>query len=116
MIGAAAGLAQGNVAGAVAGAMVGKEIATGAIGLAKIPIRGVSNIYHGRKLKKKIMAGEMDKEFKDLGFDLAAMDTVKQDMFRKALANLGSTTTGFGKEAGEFRMLNTIDKTNRKNH
>lgn len=115
MIGAAAGLAKGDLTGAVAGAMIGKEVATGAIGLAKMPIRGVSNIYHGRKLKKKIMAGEMDKEFKDLGFDLAAMDSVKQEMFRNALANLGSTTTGFGKDAGEFRLLNTIDRTNRKN-
>lgn len=114
MIGAAAGLAQGNVAGAVAGAMVGKEIATGAIGLAKMPIRGVSNLYHGRKLKKKIMAGEMDKEFKDLGFDLAAMDTVKQDMFRKALADLAGRTTTGGKDAGELRMLNTLDKTTNK--
>lgn len=114
MVGAAAGLATGSATKAVAGAMVGKSVGVGAVNLAKMPIRGVSNAYHGHKLKKKIIAGEMDQDFKDLGFDLSSMETEKQKIIREALADLGGRTTTFGKDAGELKMLRTVDKLSKK--
>lgn len=114
MVGAAAGLATGSATKAVAGAMVGKSVGVGAMNLVRMPIRGVSNAYHGHKLKKKIIAGEMDQEFKDLGFDLSSMETEKQKIIREALADLGGRTTTFGKDAGELKMLRTVDKLSKK--
>ena len=81
---------------------------------ARMVVRGVSNAYHGRKLKKKIMKGEMDKEFKKLGFDLGSMESEKQAIFREALANLAQTTTTGGKAKGELRMINTMSEESRK--
>ncbi len=114
MIGAAAGLATGNVGQAMGGAIAGAAVGAGAIELVKKPIRGMTNAYQGKKLKRKILAGGMDDEFRDLGFDLASMDTEKQAMFRQALADLGAKTTTKGKDIGELRMLKTADKINRK--
>lgn len=114
MVGAAAGLATGSAKKAAAGVVIGKSVGTGIANLAKMPIRGVSNVYHGRRLKKKILAGEMDQEFKDLGFDLSSMETEKQKIIREALANLGARTTTRGKDAGELKMLKTVDKMSKK--
>lgn len=114
MVGAAAGLATGDMTKAVGGALVGKGLGNWTAGVVKMPIRGISNVYYGRKLKRKILSGGMDDDFKEAGFDLASLDTEKQRMFREALAELGSATTRGGKSAGELKMLKTMDKINRK--
>lgn len=114
MVGAAAGLATGDVTKAVGGALIGKELGNWAAGVVKMPIRGISNAYYGQKLKRKILSGGMDDDFKKAGFDFASLDTEKQRMFRKVLAELGSVTTRGGKSAGELKMLKTMDKINRK--
>ncbi len=114
MVGAAAGLATGSAKKAAAGVVIGKSVGTGIANFAKVPIRGVSNAYHGHRLKKKILAGEMDQEFKDLGFDLSSMETEKQKIIREALADLGGRTTTRGKDAGELKLLKTVDKMSKK--
>lgn len=113
-LGVAAGLAQGDLGKAASNAVIGKEMGKAVMAPAKMAVRGISNAYHGRKLKKKIMSGEMDKDFKKLGFDLSSMDSEKQAIFREALANLAQTTTTGGKAKGELRMINTMSKENRK--
>ena len=109
-LGLAAGLAQGDVNKAVSNAAVGVAVGKGVGNLASAPIRGISNAYRGKKLKKKIMSGNLDKEFKELGFDLASLDTETQKMFREALADLGSGTATGGKVGGELKMLETTKK------
>ena len=113
-LGVAAGLAQGDLGKAATYAVAGKEMGKGVMAPARAVVRGVSNAYHGRKLKRKIMKGEMDKDFKKLGFDLGSMESEKQAIFREALANLAQTTTTGGKAKGELRMLNTMSKEDRK--
>lgn len=110
MIGAAAGLATGDVTKAVGGALIGKELGNWTAGVVKKPIRGISNVYYGQKLKRKIRSGGMDNEFKKAGLDLASLDTEKQRLVRETLANLGSATTRGGKSAGELKMLKTAEK------
>lgn len=114
LVGTAAGLATGNVAKAAAGAVIGKNFGVGIVKKIGVPIRGMSNIYAGKKLKKEIKSGGMDQEFKEAGFDLAALDSEKQAMFREALAALGGRTTTRGKDAGELKLLKTVDKTKNK--
>ena len=113
-LGVAAGLAQGDLGKAATYAVAGKEMGKVVMAPARAVVRGVSNAYHGRKLKRKIMKGEMDKDFKKLGFDLGSMESEKQAIFREALANLAQTTTTGGKAKGELRMLNTMSKEDRK--
>lgn len=113
LVGAAAGLATGNVAKAAAGAVIGKNVGAGIAKLPGVVVRGVSNAYAGKKLRKKILAGEMDESLKEAGFDLSALDTEKQKMFKEALAGLGSKTTRRGKDLGELKLLKTVDKINK---
>lgn len=114
-LGLAAGLAQGKVSNAVAYAAGGMAVGKKISGIVKTPIRGINNAYKGRKLKKQIMSGELDNEFKEAGLDMQSLDTVTQKMFRKALAGIGSRTTRLGQISGELKTVNKMKKINKKN-
>ncbi|MBR4111090.1 MAG: hypothetical protein IKK43_05335 [Clostridia bacterium] len=115
-VGLAAGLATGDVGKAVGFAVAGKAVGKTVTGVVRAPIKGISNLYRGHRLKQKIMSGDLDKEFRDAGLDMASLDTETQEMFRKALAELGGRSTTRGKRAGELRMLKQIADIRKNNN
>ena len=114
-IGAAVGAATGDASKAIAGAGAGAAVGSGIGKIATAPIRGVCNKFKGQRLKRKIMSGKMDDEFRKLGFDLDNMDSETQKLFREGLAAYAKGATEGGSSKGELKMLNKMAKIDKKN-
>ncbi len=110
VMGSTFGLASGDVSKAVmygvGGWKAGKTIGRATT----VPIKGISNVYAGHKMKKAVMRGELDDEFKKVGLDLNSMEAKTANLIRQALAEQSSAATSRGEKVGEYRFWKSIEK------
>lgn len=110
IMGATYGLAAGDVGKAVTYGIGGAAVGGGMARAATAPIRGISNAYSGRKLKKAVMRGDYDEAFKKAGLDMSSMEAKTADLIRKALAEQTSAAASRGEKVGEYKFWKTIEK------
>lgn len=110
MMGATYGLAAGDVGKAITYGIGGAAVGGGIARVATAPIRGISNAYSGRKLKKAVMHGDYDEAFKKAGLDMSSMEAKTADLIRKALAEQTSAAASRGEKVGEYKFWKTIEK------
>ena len=109
-MGATYGLAAGDVGKAITYGIGGAAVGGGIARVATAPIRGISNAYSGRKLKKAVMRGDYDEAFKKAGLDMSSMEAKTADLIRKALAEQTSAAASRGEKVGEYKFWKTIEK------
>lgn len=90
------------VAGGAGGKKLGKVLVK--------PIKGITNAYAGKRLKKAIMNGEYDNALAEAGYDLNSLEASTADLIRQALAEQASAATLRGEEVGNQKFWKTIDK------
>lgn len=110
IMGATYGLAAGDVGKAITYGIGGAAVGSGIARAATAPIRGISNAYSGRKLKKAVMRGDYDEAFKKAGLDMSSMEAETANLIRKALAEQTSAAASRGEKVGEYKFWKTIEK------
>lgn len=110
VMGATFGLVSGDVSKAAVYGIGGWKAGRAIGKAATVPIKGVTNAFAGRKMKKAVMRGDFDDEFKKAGLDLSSMETKTANLIRKALAEQSSAATSRGEKVGEYKFWKSIEK------
>lgn len=110
VMGATFGLASGDVSKAAVYGIGGWKAGRAIGKAATVPIKGVTNAFAGRKMKKAVMRGDFDEEFKKAGVDLSSMEAKTANLIRKALAEQSSAATSRGEKVGEYKFWKSIEK------
>ena len=120
-LGLTSGLASGSLKDGIANAVVANEVASAGAKLVNNITGYAFGAYAGMRLKRKIRNGELNDKFKEVGFDLdgkfdedAEISKAKARVIQEALAAQGSATRRGGKEKGELKFIDAVEKGRRK--
>lgn len=110
VMGATYGLAAGDAGKAITYGIGGMAVGKGLAKTVAAPIKGISNVYAGHKLKKAVMRGDYDEAFKSAGIDMNSMEAKTAALIRKALAEQTGAAASRGEKVGEYKFWKTIEK------
>lgn len=120
-LGLTSGLASGSLKDGIANAVVANEVASAGAKLVNNITGYAFGAYAGMRLKRKIRNGELNDKFKAVGFDLdgkfdedAEISKAKARVIQEALAAQGAATRRGGKEKGELKFIDAVEKGRRK--
>lgn len=109
-LGMTSGLASGSVTQGLSNAVLANEF-SGMLSRSAVWIGGYAKgAFAGKVLKRKIISGELDDEFKKVGLDLDSMPTAKANLLRQALAGAGDAARRAGAKNAEIKLVKVIDK------